>query len=213
MFAWCEVCKNHCKPPQTKWCKHDTSDICGWVPDMETIVNCLWFDELADVALMAKTWKWQKHDPCHGCLAPGSENFGLPHQQKKSKKVHRRLLQFVVKVICNMLHVCMVWGLQILSNTSTRKSVKKHNLLLMKVYSETDTHASGWWCVPWNSTKESLQMAPSHCSPHSSVVKFQWVVPMNWCMSKLWRCWGMHSLVGFGAPPWVSDIAGSTNFV
>ena len=90
----------------------------------------------------------------------------------KSKKIHSGLLQFAVKVICTMLHVCMVWGLQNLSNTSTRKSVKKHNLLLMKVYSETDTHASGWWCVPWNSTKESLQMAPSHCSPHSSVVKF-----------------------------------------
>ena len=50
---------------------------------MQTIGNCLWFDELADVALMAKTWKSQKHDPFHGFLAPGSENFGLPHQQKK----------------------------------------------------------------------------------------------------------------------------------
>ena len=131
----------------------------------------------------------------------------------KSKKIHGGLLQFAVKVICTMLHVCMVWGLQILSNTSTRKSVKKHNLLLMKVYSETDTHASGWWCVPWNSTKESLQMAPSHCSPHSSVVKFQWVVPMILVYVNLWMCWCMHPIVGFGAPPWVSDIAGSTNFV
>ena len=74
---------------------------------MEIMGERLWFGEFADVALMAKTWKSQKHDPFHEFLAPSSEKSGLPLKQK-NKKIHSGLLQFAVKLIDTMLHACMV---------------------------------------------------------------------------------------------------------
>ena len=94
-----------------------------------------------------------------------------------------------------------------------KKSVKIHSLLLKKVYGETDTNASGWWCDPWDSTKESLQMAPCHWFSIFISCEFPLVFLYDLVACEIVEVLMHAPLVGLGAPPWVCEIAGSTNFV